>query len=331
MKRILLIQTASIGDVILSTALAESLHAVYPETQIDFMVKKGNETLFDHHPFLNELIVWDKRTKKYSNLIRIICRIRKNNYSLVINIQRFFSSGLITALSGAGETRGFTKNPLSWLFTRRFPHDIGNGVHEVERNHILIGDMAGVKQGLPRLYPDQTDAEDIRQIIRQKYYTISPASLWFTKQYPVKKWVELINIISADAKVLLLGAKGDHGLCEDIIQKAGHPGVSNLAGKLSFLQSALIMKMAFMNFTNDSAPMHLASAVDAPVTAIYCSTIPGFGFGPLSTDSVTIETDVQLGCRPCGLHGYKQCPEKHFRCGYEIDTNKLTGRLSKNH
>jgi ADP-heptose:LPS heptosyltransferase len=82
-----------------------------------------------------------------------------------------------------------------------------------------------------------------------------------------------------------------------------------------------------MNFTNDSAPMHLASAVDAPVTVVYCSTVPGFGFGPLSSDSCVVEIEKPLYCRPCGLHGLKACPEHHFRCALEIPANRLTARL----
>jgi len=101
----------------------------------------------------------------------------------------------------------------------------------------------------------------------------------------------------------------------------------NLAGKLSFLESAALMKDAKMNFTNDSAPMHLASAVNAPVTAIFCSTVAAFGFGPLSDDSFVVETKEQLDCRPCGLHGFSKCPEKHFKCALTINSDQLTLRL----
>jgi heptosyltransferase-2 len=87
-----------------------------------------------------------------------------------------------------------------------------------------------------------------------------------------------------------------------------------MAGKLSFLESAALMKHAVMNYVNDSAPLHLASATDAPVTAVFCSTIPAFGFGPLSSNSRVIETIEDLECRPCGLHGYKVCPRGHFKC-----------------
>ncbi|MFN4957421.1 MAG: glycosyltransferase family 9 protein [Cyclobacteriaceae bacterium] len=74
---------------------------------------------------------------------------------------------------------------------------------------------------------------------------------------------------------------------------------------------------------NDSAPMHLASAVDAPVTAIYCSTLPSFGFGPLSSKSSVVETHEKLDCRPCGLHGRRQCPKGHFKCSSGIQVDQL--------
>jgi heptosyltransferase-2 len=101
----------------------------------------------------------------------------------------------------------------------------------------------------------------------------------------------------------------------------------NLAGKLSLLESAALMKDARRNITNDSAPMHLASGVNAKTTAIFCSTVPDFGFGPLSDDSVIIETTKKLECRPCGLHGLKACPEKHFDCAYSITNSQLQYRL----
>ncbi len=102
----------------------------------------------------------------------------------------------------------------------------------------------------------------------------------------------------------------------------------NLAGKLSFLSSAALMKGARMNYVNDSAPMHFASAVNAPVTAVYCSTIPSFGYGPLSDRSFIVETPVALHCRPCGLHGHTKCPEGHFHCAVKIQTQQLLETLS---
>ena len=327
MKKILIIQTASIGDVILSTALAETMHKKFPGASIGFLVKKGHESLFSGHPFIHKVITWDKLHGKYSGFIHVLREVRNARYDLVINIQRFFLTGLLTALSGSGETRGFSKNPLSFLFTKRIKHQIDRGIHEVKRNHALISDLAADNNPLPRLYPSPADQAVAGQFVAGKYYTSSPASLWFTKQYPVEKWIELIRSVPREASIFLLGAPADNSLCDDIITQAGHGRSLNLSGKLTFLQSAALMKQARMNFTNDSAPMHIASSVNAPVTAIYCSTIPGFGFGPLSADSAIAETSSPLPCRPCGLHGYNTCPEKHFLCAYGIETGKLTERL----
>ena len=100
-----------------------------------------------------------------------------------------------------------------------------------------------------------------------------------------------------------------------------------LAGKLNFLSSAALMKGAKMNYSNDSAPLHFASATDAPITAIFCSTVPEFGFYPLSEKSIIVQTELQLSCKPCTLHGKKACPLGHFKCGVTIETQKLLESL----
>ena len=111
-------------------------------------------------------------------------------------------------------------------------------------------------------------------------------------------------------------------MCEMIIRDSGSKKCVNLAGNFSLLETASLMKDAIMNYVNDSAPMHIASAMNAPVTAYYCSTIPEFGFGPLSDVKKIMEIETKLNCRPCGLHGYKECPMGHFRCGNEIPIEK---------
>ena len=116
-------------------------------------------------------------------------------------------------------------------------------------------------------------------------------------------------------------------LCDQIIDSSQHANSLNLAGKLSFLESTALLKDAQMNYVNDSAPMHLASAINAPTTAVFCSTVPEFGFGPLATKSFIIQTNENLDCRPCGLHGLPKCPKKHFDCALTIDKQQLLNTL----
>lgn len=322
LNKILVIQTASIGDVILATALIESLHEALPAAEIHFLAKKGMENLFSGHPYLKKVHIWDKSGSKYRNMFRLIRVIRREKFDITVNVQRFFSSGLITVLSGARITSGFAKNPLSRLFSLKVAHDIGSGTHETVRNYRLIGWIRGTTLKTPALYPPESDVEKIRQYSDKAFVTIAPASLWFTKQYPEDRWVEFIKQVPESYTVILLGSPADTELCQRIIQASGRQAL-NLSGKLSLLQSAALMKLSVMNFVNDSAPLHLASAVDAPVRAVFCSTVKEFGFGPLSGDAKVIETTQELPCRPCGWHGHPKCPEGHFDCAYTIRTDQL--------
>lgn len=358
MPKILVIQTAFIGDVVLATALIEKLHAYYPEAHIDFLVRKGNEALLAGHPWLNEVLIWDKKQNKLKNLIKLIRRIRRERYDKVINVQRFTATGLLTAFSGAKETIGFDKNPLSRFFTKRIPHIVSAParagsitpdssaptLHEIHRNQALIRHLTDPQAARPRLYPTPVDEARVKPYKSRPYITISPASVWFTKQYPKEKWAEFIGKLPPGTTVYLLGAPSDKPLCQyilshapqtisdnvniDLTATATTAEVIDLSGQLTFLQSTALMRDAAMNYVNDSAPLHFASAVNAPVTAVYCSTIPAFGFGPLSDQSFIVDILEPLDCRPCGLHGYKACPRGHFNCAHKIQDQQLLQTLT---
>lgn len=333
MQKFLIIQTAFIGDVVLATALIEKLHEYFPEAEIDFLVRKGNETLLTKHPFLHEVLIWDKKKNKQRNLIKTLIEIGRRKYDKVINVQRFAATGILTAFSGAKQTIGFDKNPFSFLFTKRIKHQIGEPgqtLHETARNQFLIADFTDALPAKPRLYPSISDEKLVKPFISESFITVSPASVWFTKQYPAEKWILFLNKIPGDFKIFLLGAPSDIPLCDKIAAEVSGQRITVLAGKLSFLQSAALMKEARMNYVNDSAPLHFASAMNAPVTAVYCSTIPAFGFGPLSDKSHIVEILQPLACRPCGLHGYNACPLGHFRCAYEIQDIQLIESLGTN-
>lgn len=318
MKKILVIQTAFIGDVILATSLIEKLAAKYPGAIFDFLVRKGNGNLLQNNPHIQRIITWNKSSGKLNGFFTVLFSIRKRRYDLVINCHRFASTGILTAFSRAKEKRGYKKNPLSFFFSKKAVHDIENGKHETERLNKLIEDLTGNIPALPRLYPSEKDYFDVKEFKTSPYICMAPASVWFTKQLPHEKWEELIGKTSGRA-IFLMGAKNDYPICEKLKNKFPEKKIVNFAGRLSFLQSAALMQDAEMNYVNDSAPLHIASAMNAPVTAFFCSTIPAFGFGPLSDKSIIIETKENLFCKPCGLHGYRKCPLNHFKCGYGID------------
>ena len=385
MQKILVIQTASLGDVIIATALIEKLHACYPAAELDMLVQQSAASLLHGHPLLHQVLVWQKKTNKYRHLCQLSREIRRNRYDLVVNVQRFAATGWLCWRSKARQIAGFDKNPFSFCYTHKIPHEISSEsyLYEADRNQRLIAAFTDDRTAPSRLYPTEEDEMTVRRFREEQlhdhtgnpsgkttdagrgqatdagrgqapYLCIFPASLWFTKQYPKEKWVELIRHFPDNYHICLLGSPNDRTLCEEIKlactdseAQAGNtdaealaandareaqaePGsihnkrqIHNLAGRFSLLQSAALMRGAAMNYTNDSAPLHIAVAVGAKVTAIFCSTVKSFGFAPVGENIHIVETAEPLPCRPCGIHGHPQCPEGHFRCGYGIDTNEL--------
>jgi len=326
-KKVLIVQTAFIGDVILATSLVEKLKRNFPEIRLHFLVRKGNEGLISNNPKLAGVHVWNKGHNKYRELLKIIRQIRAEHFDLVINVQRFLSTGLLTVLSGAKYTVGFKKNPLSLFFTKKYRHKLGDGTHETERNNELIKDFTDNPIDRPSLYTNDHDKK-VLQYQKVSYICIAPTSIWYTKQLKLDKWVEFIDRIDPKYHIYLLGGAGDVTMCNKIVSTVDHPLIVSLAGKLSLLESAALQKKAVMNYVNDSAPLHLATAVNAPVVAVYCSTVPEFGFGPLSDVSKIVQTNENLSCRPCGLHGHTKCPQGHFDCANTINTKEMVAILN---
>ena len=352
MHRILVIQTAFIGDVVLATALLQNLHAAYPSATIDILVRQGADELFTDHPYINEVHVWDKKKNKYQHLFQIIQTIRRIKYDVVINVQRYLATGIITVLSGAKKTIGFNKNPLSFLFSEVVKHQFGAAaeaaggavaqnsnsaapqnsnsaaLHETSRNHALLASLTTAKVAKPALYPSAANFAAVQKWQGAPYICMSPGSVWETKKMPAKNWIDFINAVPTNYTIYLMGAPNETALCAEILSGSSREGVINIAGQLNLLEAAALIKGARLNYVNDSAPMHLASATNAPVAAIYCSTIPAFGYGPLSDTQFVVETLEHLPCKPCGLHGKKVCPLGHFNCGHTITTAQLLAPLS---
>ena len=333
-NRVLIIQTAFIGDVILATSLIEEVRRRHPQAKIQFLLRTGNESLLKDHPHLEKLWVWDKKGGKYRNLLRLVKEIKQYKFDAILNIQRFFSSGLFTTLIPAKVKIGFKQNPMSWLFDKKIDHqiphlhpDVSYGAyHEVQRNIQLLNALDGEthidhdpKVYAPKLY--FTESSKVQSFVQDagQYVVLAPTSVWATKEWPMRKWRELVDELVKNYSVFIIGAPADREKSQEL--KLNFL-VKNLCGELSLLESAQLMRGAHRVFVNDSAPLHLASSVDANVIAIFNSTIPQFGFYPLSKFSHVVES-VRPACKPCGVHGHDRCPLTHYRCAYDIEIQQL--------
>lgn len=315
-RKVLFIQTAFIGDAILASALWEDWHRAHPQDELHICVRRGNETLFAGHPFLQKVYVWDKSGgafARYGRLMELAGAFRRERFDVVITPHRHASSGWLAWRSGAGIRVAFDIHPLKRLFTHTVPHSFDEGLHETARNHRLIAEWTGAATlSKPRLYPPASGRAD------EVYAVLTPASQWATKQWPESHWITLCDALLEEAPGLtLLGGPSDAELLNRIAAASVHPAIQVVTGS-PLLESAGIISNAQFVVTNDSGPLHLASSVNAPTVAVFCSTAPAFGFGPLADRSVVVETQEALSCRPCGIHGKTACPVGHFRCGTSV-------------
>ena len=328
MKRFLILQPAFLGDVILSLCIPQKLKRFFPDAEVHILIRKGFENIIVNHPDIDKVWLLDRNQNKVSELFRLISQLRNYDFDLTINLHRFFSSGIIASGIRTKIRVGFDKNPFSFFYDHKIKHFFSeansvNPLHEVERNLLLIESFTDKSFERPKIYPSKSDYEaTIEYKSKGSYLVVAPSSLWQTKRFPINKWEEFLKFTSDKYQIYIIGSKDDIPIGKQLTS-VNPCKIVNLCGKLTLLQSAALMDGALRVFSNDSAPTHLATAVNAPITTIFCSTVPAFGFGPLSEDHKTVEIDKQLDCRPCGLHGHKACPKGHFKCGNEISTEQL--------
>ncbi len=338
-KNILIIQTAFIGDTILASHFARAVKDQFPDSKIHFFLRKGNESVIQGLSSIEKVWVWDKAGGKTRNLMRLIGELRKIKFDYVFNLHRHFNSGLVSSLMHADYKVGFKQNPMAMFYTHKANHLIPHHPienekvywHEVERNLQLIKLVVSdyeIKSGRPELPLLLKHFEKIAKYKTEEYFVVAPASVWYTKAWSEIKYRELTGELVKRGKVIFIGAPSDKELCDRI--RHGFEKTENLCGDLSLLDSAALMKDAKRVFVNDSAPLHLASCVNAKTTAIFCSTVPAFGYTPLATDAVVVDVGDSLSCRPCGLHGYKACPLGHFKCSLDIEVDKVLQSIKSN-
>jgi heptosyltransferase II len=337
--KILIIQTAFLGDVILTLPVVQNIKQFIHDAEIDFMCIPQTEEVLKNNPSITNLIVFDKRgKKKISKLLKMISSVRKNKYEMIISPHRSFRSALITHFSGAKIKIGFNKNSFSALLTSRVLYNKNS--HEIERNVDLVRAIPGIKfdenkkQLKPELFPSQEDLNYVQQLLSPLHsiyatnsthsiVSLAPCSKWFTKQLPENKSIEIINeLINCGYRAALIGGKEDEQYCTNIEKKLSSENILNLCGKLTPLQSKVVIENSVCLVSVDSAAAHIGASTDTPVVQIYGSTVPAFGFYQLTSRNVIIENNT-LACRPCTNHGRKNCPLKHFKCMEDIGLNKI--------
>lgn len=332
-ERILLIQTAFIGDAILTLPLIQEIKKKYKDHSIDVITIESNKEIFTASPFVDEVIILDKRKKQSSILAlkKFADEIKKRNYALLFAPHRSFRTSLLTLFLGIPESYGFNNSAFSFIYKNVITYD--HSKHEIERNLSLISNSSEITEELPILKIEDEIKSKIELFFQQfpvnkKIAAIAPGTVWETKRYPEKYLVELIDyLVKKNYSIILIGSKNEIELCNRI-KSNFKLGVENNAGRFSILESIEVIKRCDLLITNDSAPTHFGMCADIPVLTIYCSTIPEFGFYPYNKKSRFI-TLTDLYCKPCGIHGFKKCPLNHFNCGNKLKPSEVIEKIDE--
>ena len=326
-KRILVIQTAFLGDVVLTTPFLQALRAEFPEAKIDFLATPAAIELLEPNPWKLKLISYDKRGKDrgFFCFLRLIFKIRKEKYERIYCLHRSFRSGLICFYSGAPFVIGFQEAPGHWAYHRKIPRQ--KYLYEAEKNLALLQDRQDDETNFspyPQLFSSQEDMAEAKKILAtlndQSFVAISPSSVWPTKRWPAERFADLALALWNEhaVPIVILSGKNpdDVKISAEIANVLQLKNVNclNLAGKTKLGVLKTVIGCAKVLIANDSAPLHIAIAMNVPVLGVFGPTTKELGFFPLAPDDKALVAEINLPCRPCGLHGHKRCPLGHFRC-----------------
>jgi len=313
---ILIIQTAFIGDVIMSTPFIQAVCDHWPDAVVDLVTRPESAILFKHHPRIRRIYTLDKsdHKSKYESLVDLIKQLRPVKYNLAFSIQSSFTSSLLMLLSGIKVRVGFYRQKLLRIKIRP-----PKGLHVRQRYLTLMQPFTDrTLSDYTHLYltsDDSVKAENILDRFSSKNRRIigfAPGSVRETKKWPSSYWSELLVLLKdRDFEVIFLGSSSERELCDSIICETGLEAY-NAAGELNLPESAALIRKLDLLICNDSAPLHIGNAVNTPVFAFFGPTVKSFGCYPYHEQDKILEID--LPCRPCGKHGHDRCPLRHFKC-----------------
>ncbi len=335
MNKILVIQTAFIGDVILTLPMVQKLKEIFNNVELHVLCIPSTREIFSASEYINKVIVYDKRGKDKSliSLLRLILKLRAEKYTRIYSPHRSFRTSLLVKFTGVKLTFGFNNSSLRTVYKYLIKYD--QPKHEVQRNLDLIGYSYNSESWKikPEVNFPGNETIPLSKIFvnysaKSKYVVVAPGSVWNTKEYPAEGYLDIIKyLVSKKYFVLLIGGEKDADLCEKLEAELNER-VKSVAGKCSLIESVSLLSSAEMLISNDSAPTHLGMCADIPVLTIYCSTIPDFGFYPYNPSSDYISYN-DLSCKPCGIHGHKKCPIGTFECAYKLKPEIIISKIEE--
>jgi heptosyltransferase-2 len=318
-SRILVNQTAYLGDVILSTALVRAIHNYFKKSSIDIICTPQSTQVFKYNPYIRNRLIFPKKNfhQKLRSFFRLLKEIKRNQYDLALSVQGSITSSLLMYLGGIPRRVGFRGQKL---ITDPIPFE--EGIHSRLRHLKLLEKPSGESfHAQTEIFWSKKEEQKVLSTLKNLPENIlkigiAPGSVRNTKMWPDSYFIKLLNQLQSKNMIFfLIGSEQEKHLCERIAGQTRAEAVI-VAGDFSILESAALINRLHLMISNDSAPLHIANAVETDVIAIFGPTVKKFGFYPYRKNDRVLEMD--LYCRPCSKHGGKRCPEGHFRCMLDL-------------
>lgn len=292
-QNILLIKLRHHGDMLLTTPVIQALHQRYPHANIDVLLYKETLPMLKAHPLLRHLHFIDRNWKKeggvkhISHEIGLIMTLRQCRYDLVINLADQWRSAIITRMTGAKVRIGFDyKKRRNALWRHSHTHLVSTDrhaqLHTVEQNLAALAPLGIAPEGWSAaMHYSEADWQKTRstllayQPVERPYIVIQPTSRWTYKCWEDDKVAGLVDALSDDSSDIILTAapdKNELAMIEHILSLCHGRRVISLAGQLSLPQLAALIDHARLFIGVDSAPMHMAAALNTPCIALFGPT-----------------------------------------------------------
>ena len=329
-RRILITRTDRLGDVLLSTPVIKNLRDNLPGAYIAVAVQSSLKDILKSNPYLDEVILLDKRGKHRGliNLIRFAISLKNRNFDLVLILHPTLRMHLILFFAGIKERIGYDRK-WGFLNTRILKHKKQFGQkHESEYALDFLNELGISSVDKSMFMPIYKESEDWiesffdeKQLHNSKVVTVHRQASCPSKIWPQNYFNRLIDDIIDiyNANIIYVGIHKDDNIKEK-------NGIVNLSGKISLSQLASVLKHSDLFISNDSGPVHMAVALGTPVISIFGRRQPGLGprrWGPLGTESVILHKDI--GCKICLAH---DC-EKNFACLKAIKPKEVLSYVDK--
>ena len=292
---------------------------------VDVVSTRAGMLLLANNPAVREVLAYDKRSadRGVRGFARLAASLRRRRYDSAYHAQGSLRSGALTFAAGVRDRVGFSSSSGRPFYTERIPR-IDNTHHAARLLSLGTRDplrQVSAAEIRPRLYPGIIERAQVDAVLGPAaagapLIALAPGSVWATKRWPYFHDLARELVARTDAQIVVVGGEADRALALEIVGATKGQAI-DATGRLSLLASADLIGRSAVLVTNDSSPLHLASAMNTPTVAVFGPTVPEFGFGPLAERAVIVG-HTELACRPCDKHGPRRCPLGHWRCMREM-------------